>query len=238
MVDLDFFSKIAIPLAAMFAAAMFQLPAMRKGWDEVRHLRRDRRKREAEFAAKFYEQSGDARVKQYADDLSYAALIGDNHLNTDERRFLLALKNPEKAIDRYLKTFPYVQIQLTEMKLAWRKKRYASKAYRAIMRIAYLIGYMAFAFFAGLPVLLRDSYDPLHKLSSTALFVPILYCVGFGLPLAVICLRRSFLVGAAEQLIESQSVIADGQPGGPQIARLRAGAAAPVGTQSVRSART
>lgn len=215
--DLEFLSKIAIPLAAMLAAGIFQLPAMRKGWDEVRHLRHDRRKREADFAAKFFEQCGDPNVKRYAEDLGYAALIGDAHLNTEERRFLLSLKDPERVIDRYIRTFPWVRIYLNQRRLGWKKYRYTSKTYRHLARAGYMLAYVAWAFFAGLPFLLRDLYDPQHKLPFSTLAIPLAYCMSFGVPLAVACIRRSFLLGDAEQLIATQEV-ADGRD--PAIAHL------------------
>lgn len=205
--EIDNILKIAVPVATIGATLIFQLPVMRKGWDEVKHLRRDRRKREAEFATQFFEQCRDPNVKRYAEQLSYAALIGDSHLNTDERRFLLSLKDPERAIDRYLRTFPWVRIYISQRRLGWKKKRYASTGYRNLARAGYMVAYLAWVYFAGLPVFLREFYDPQHKLDPGALALPLLYCMSFGVPFAFASLRRSFLLGTAEQLIATQEVV-------------------------------
>ncbi|WP_143134758.1 hypothetical protein [Burkholderia ubonensis] len=205
--EIDFLSKIAVPIAALIASALFQLPTMRKTWDELKHLRRDRRKREAEFALKFFEQCGDPRVRLYAEDLGYAALIGDRHLNTEERRFLLSLKDPERMIDRYLRAFPLVSISINQRRLAWKAKRHTSKLYRSGARAGYLIAYIAGAIFASLPILLRDHIDPDHKLPAIAIVIPLIYCMSMGVPFAFFCLRRSVLLGEAERLIETHETI-------------------------------
>jgi hypothetical protein len=174
---------------------------VRKTWDEVKHLRRDRRKREAEFAAKFYEQCGDPHVKHYAELLGYAALVGDNHLSVEERRFLLSVSDPQKAIDKYLRTYPWVRISVNQTRFDWKKDRYRLKSYRYLARAGYLLAYVGWAYFAGAPIIFRDSYDPQHKLSAEMLAIPVIYCMAIGVPLALICIRRFFLLGDAATLI-------------------------------------
>jgi len=110
--DIDTFAKLAIPVFTAATAFIFQLPGIRKAWDEVKHLHKDRRKKEAEFAAKSFEHCGDPHVKRYAEHLGYAAFVGDNTLNHDERRFLLSTVDPQRAIELYLREIPWIRIDL------------------------------------------------------------------------------------------------------------------------------
>jgi len=96
--ELDLLKTLVAPLIAATLAAVLQLPAVRKTWDDIKHLHSDRRKRQSEFAASFAKQTDDPSVARYAEELGYAALVGDKHLGLDERRFLLSLRDSERVI--------------------------------------------------------------------------------------------------------------------------------------------
>lgn len=204
-VDTEVILKFVIPLFTGGIALLLQVPGVRKTWDEVKYLRRDRRKREAEFATKFFDQCGDPHVKRYAEQLGYAALVGDNHLSLEQRRFLLSLDDPERGIDLYLRTFRWVQIYVNHRRVGWKRKRHELRAYRNVARMGYLFAYAGWAYFAGAPILFRDLYDPQQKIGLGVLSALVVYCMGVGIPLAFLCLRRFFILKDAERLIVATS---------------------------------
>lgn len=200
--SLDFFSKVGIPAAAMGAAALLQLPAVWKGLEEVRNLRKDRRKKEADFANKVFEQTGDVHVGAYARDLSYAALVGDDHLNQAERKLLLSMPDAERVIDAYLKSFFFIKVFALEQQIGWRAERYSKKYYRVFLRVLYLARYFIFGMLAGLPLESRNLYDPNQVFPvSIMIFLVTIFAIT-NLPFAVISMRRFLLINIAADLID------------------------------------
>jgi hypothetical protein len=141
-VDVDLLAKLVVPALAATIAAALQMPGIRKTWDDLKHLRRDRRKRESEFAASFAKHCEDSNVARYAEELGYGALVGDKHLGLEERRLLLSLRDSERIIERYLRTFHWVKVSLSEQRLGWKSRRHERAWYRRVARSGYLLGYV------------------------------------------------------------------------------------------------
>lgn len=203
--DLEAFAKFLVPLATAGVAAALQLPAVTKTWDDLRHLRRDRRKRESEFATKFAEQCGDENVARYAEELGYAALVGDTNLSIEERKVLLSLHDSERTINRFLRTQHWITPYVSQRRLGWKRPRHEGRAYKAAAQAGYMVGYVGWAYFAGMPVLLRD-VSPLKTAPSSVVAVALVWTILCGAPLAVICMRRFFLLREAAQLVAEQRV--------------------------------
>ncbi|PWK32331.1 hypothetical protein [Cupriavidus plantarum] len=197
--------QVVFSVLPLVSAPLLQLPALRKAWDEVRHLRQDRKKRDAEFATKLFEQSGDVHVKRYAEELAYAALVGDNHLSHQQRRFLLSCEDAQKTIGQYLLASVWVQIDVREGRFAWKTARHGSRAYRIAAQVSYLLGYLAWGCFASAPILLSNQYDPHAKLTGPFMLGVILFFMAIGMPLAAFCLRRSYLLRRAAKLVNDSA---------------------------------
>jgi hypothetical protein len=204
LMDIDIIGKLVVPALAATIAGALQMPAVRKAWDDLKHLRRDRKKRESEFAATFAKHCNDPNVASYAEELGYAALVGDKDLGLEERRFLLSLRDSERVIDRFVRTTHWIKVSLSEQRLAWKRRRHESLWYRRAARAAYLIGYLAGALFAGLPIIARGWFDPQSTAPPSLLVLLLAWTSMVGVPAAVLCMRRFFLLGEAAEVIASQ----------------------------------
>lgn len=126
-------------------------PLLLQGWERLR--RGQRRRRASAFALALAQQLGDPHVGRYAEELAYAALIGDVHLSHAQRKFLLSVPDAEDLVARYLSVQALLVPCCDERRFIWRRARHEHHLYRSVVRIALLVCYLGSCVLAFLPVI-------------------------------------------------------------------------------------
>ncbi|WP_157119168.1 hypothetical protein, partial [Azohydromonas lata] len=91
--DLEFLKNLLIPLSSVAATFLFKTLGLGKAIDDMRHLRKDRQKREYEFVSKLANNYKSNDLSRYAEEIGYSAIISDLSLELDDKKALLSLKN-------------------------------------------------------------------------------------------------------------------------------------------------
>lgn len=190
----------ALGALAAIATPLLGSPLARKTLAEVRHLERGRRRTESDFAFKLAEATGDAVIKRYAEELGYAALTGDRHLTHEQRKCLLSLPDAERDIETYMRTRKLVMVVDDERHFAWKRPRYEQARYRLLVRVGWLIPYLACCALAASPWLVWQF--ALHGPWSSTLGALQAYMFLLFAPPAVMCVRAGSLVNESEQFIK------------------------------------
>jgi hypothetical protein len=210
----DTVAKSLVSITIVVIGAILQLPAVTKAWIDLRHSRRDRRKRESEFATAFARQCGDPNVTRYAEELGYAALVGDANLTIEERKVLLSFQDLGRTVDRFLQAQHWIKPDVSERRLKWKRPRHEQRWYRAVAMTAYLIGYVCFASIAFSPITLHEVI--FLKTAPLGFAVAVLvWTMCCGMPLAILCLHGSISLRESARLIAEHRLFEDGSESTP-----------------------
>ena len=172
-------------------------PLAVQGWERAR--RRWRLRSASAFALALAKQLGDPYVGNYAEELGYAALIGDVHLSHAQRKFLLAGPDAEALVARYLSVQSLLIPCCDERRFIWRRARHEHGLYRSVVRIIQLVCYFGSCVLAFLPIITWGLVHGGADMGASMLALQ----AAFGLTFAVIALwslRLGQKLGRAEQL--------------------------------------
>jgi hypothetical protein len=148
--NLEILKYVATAIIALLPL-LFALPASLKTWKELGHLLRAHRRDECEFALRMVKEIADPNIKGYAEELAYAALTGDRHLNHGQRKVLLSMRNAEQRIAAYMSTRQLVAVSTELQGFSWKKRRHARAGYRRFLRISYFGAYLLLCMLAFSP---------------------------------------------------------------------------------------
>lgn len=126
-------------------AVLLSLPSVVKTWSEAKHIRRSSRRAESEFAFKLSEKGGSDSLSRYAQELGYAALVGDDHLSHKQRVVLLTMEDSERVIAKYSRLHNYVEVATESPFFRWRAKRHESAKYRLVVACLTFATYVIFS---------------------------------------------------------------------------------------------
>lgn len=204
---LDLSAKITLPLLAIILPLIAQFPSARAGFKTLKYFQRDRYKQDSEFAYQLFERYRNPSVKRYAEDLGYAALIGDDRPSFEEKCFLISLEYPRHIIDRYLQAQSLVEIDIHQQRFVWKHFHYASTYYRGWIKAVYLLMYFICCLFAFSPYILW-SFKGTSINPSTQIFVILILSCIFFLFFAAFFLRQSYRLDEGEKLISMHKITA------------------------------
>lgn len=197
---LDLLAKIALPLLAIILPLIAQLPGVRATFKALKYFQRDRYKQDSEFAHQLFERDGDPSMKRYAEDLSYAALIGDDELSFEEKNFLISCKTPQHTISRYLAVKSFVNIDILQKSFVWKNILHEKESNRKSLTKKYFALYAVFCLLAFSPYVLWLGYGaPSNQLSHMS--TSLLLCSICFLLFSAIFLRQLRRLANAEKLI-------------------------------------
>jgi len=148
-----------VKLLAVFGgvlALFVGIPNSIKAWREMASILRAQRRIEHEFASRL--GSKDPVIERYANELGYAALIGDRHLRHEQRKYLLSLPEAEQKSAAYMRSKELLVIEGSPICFMWRKSRFKSKIYRRLLKAIWWIGY----FFSGVLIFLPSFWWTLN----------------------------------------------------------------------------
>ena len=185
--------QIALAMLLM----LIGVPLAVQGWETLR--RRRRRHSASAFALALARQLGDPHVGNYAEELGYAALIGDVHLSHAQRKFLLAGPDAEDLVARYLSVQALLIPCCDERRFIWRRARHEHGLYRSVVRIAQLVCYFGSCMLAFLPVITWGLVHGSADMGPGLLALQAAFALTFA-GLALWSLRLGQRLGRAERL--------------------------------------
>jgi hypothetical protein len=198
--------QVALALLLMLAGAPLSLAL-------VERLRRQRHRRGASaFALALARQLGDPQIVHYAEQLGYAALVGDAHLTHAQRKFLLSAPDAADLIARYLHVQTLLFPSCEERRFVWRRARHEHRGYRSMVKIARLVCYIGSCMLACLPALTWVQLHGAQPMPAPLAGVQAGFCLVF-LGLAIRSLRLGQRLARAELLaaggVEARGVALD-----------------------------
>ena len=198
--DLEILKTILVTLTAAISIG-FALPASLKALKEFFHIKRAQRREESNFALALAEKLNDPNIKRYGEELGYAALIGDSHLNHDQRKFLLSFTDAAQIVETYMQTRHLLSVSSAKQSLVWKKPRWEIKSYRLFLRIGWFFIYVMTsisAFSPWLTWIVFQSNTPMSGPIIVALNGTLVIC----LSIAIYFLSIGVRIGVAEKLLE------------------------------------
>ena len=199
----------AIPAAAALVGLVFALPTVVKVWSEIKYLHRGASRADAEFALKLNETLKDPALMQYAIELGYRSLVGDDSLTHSQRVVLVNLEEAESWVRKYLKVRAWVTVQTGKPVFKWKRSRHAHKMYRNFVIGLCFVGYVVNGVAAlHLPDLLTAlSIRPQMDVPIASRIYSAVY---FG-AIAALLLLHAARLNLAAKLIRDTKTRADGQ---------------------------
>ena len=176
-------------------------PASLKALKEFFHIKRAQHREESNFALALAEKFNDPNVKRYGEELGYAALIGDSHLNHDQRKFLLSFTDAAQIVETYMQTRHLLSVSSAKQSLVWKKPRWEMKNYRLFLRISWFFLYVMTSIFAFLPWLTWIVFQSNTPMSGP-IIVALIGALVIFMPFAIYFLSIGVRIGAAEKLLE------------------------------------
>ncbi|AWH87902.1 hypothetical protein [Limnobaculum parvum] len=184
------------------------VPAMTlwNGWVFISDRLFTRRSQLSRFSYELYQRSGEVQFKKIAHDYGCAALIGDHHLSTEQRKVLLNSDDPIRDIDVYRKCSAYLNVNTSGHKFSWAKPWHKYRIFRwgilFFLTVLYFVGCVIFVS-PMLYFLFRDLSFMAH-FNEIALWKKIIagvYFVFFGGFIAFISLNKGAKLHMAVRLI-------------------------------------
>jgi hypothetical protein len=183
---------------------IFGFPNFLKTWKESSNMLRVHRRAEHDFALALNKDitMPNPHIARYAEELGYAALVGDRHLLHAQRKVLLAMPNSQLRISQYLKVRTLLTVCTSAQGLVWTALSHRCSNYRKRVRIACGWSYLFSMLVALLPwvywmIFNRDKAMP-NELAAGLVLLTI-----YGIPTAIFCLVYGSRISQAERLMKA-----------------------------------
>lgn len=167
--------------------------------------RGQRRRRAWAFAQSLAQSLGDTHIAHYAEQLGYAALVGDAHLTHAQRALLLSAPDAADLIARYLRVRTLLVPSCKERRFLWRRARHAHRAYRFVATVAWLVCCLGSGMLAFLPVVTWTQVHGTGTMPGGVALAQTGFCLAL-LWTALWSLRLGQRLGRAETLVAAAGI--------------------------------
>lgn len=169
----------------------------------------------SKFAYELYQKTNNPDLENIGYEFGVAAFTGNVHLTPLQRKRLLAVVDPVKAMVSYKRCSQYVHLEEKGLTLfSWKDKKYTYSAYRNILKVVYLMIY--FLAFISIPIIPSYAYlfnpamlKPLESLPLAKFVLGVVLYVGELALIGYFTLAKAAKIIAAEKLIENNVKASD-----------------------------